>query len=219
MEYCFTAAAAGVPVRVHAEHGRDASRSAWPEPASTTSCAATSHRSSTAMCRCRTTCSAGSARSCGIPAAKNAPDQERRRYRPLRTARASGDGRAVGRDDIVIGTVARVQDVKNHASLVDGVRRCCASACRPCATGCACRSSATARCSASIQAQVAASRPAGRRVAARRAHRHRRPAARLHRLRPALAGRRHARVAARSDGLRLAGGVLARGRHPRSGRG
>jgi sugar transferase (PEP-CTERM/EpsH1 system associated) len=113
IEYAFTAALAGVPVRVHAEHGRDAS-----DPQGL-------NRKHNLLRRWLVPCidryipvsadlQRWLAQVVGVPPAKtlliaNGVDTER--FRP----------RAEGREgeEFVIGTVGRIQDVKNHKGLVD----------------------------------------------------------------------------------------------------
>lgn len=113
IEYAFTAALAGVPVRVHAEHGRDAS-----DPQGL-------NRKHNLLRRWLVPCidryipvsadlQRWLAQVVGVPPAKtlliaNGVDTER--FRP----------RAEGREgeDFVIGTVGRIQDVKNHKGLVE----------------------------------------------------------------------------------------------------
>jgi sugar transferase (PEP-CTERM/EpsH1 system associated) len=113
IEYACTAALAGVPVRVHAEHGRDAS-----DPQGL-------NRKHNLLRRWLVPCidryipvsadlQRWLAQVVGVPPAKtlliaNGVDTER--FRP----------RAEGREgeDFVIGTVGRIQDVKNHKDLVD----------------------------------------------------------------------------------------------------
>ena len=117
MEYCFTAACAGVPVRIHAEHGRDAAdpqglnkkhnflrRRLAPFIDRYVPVSDDLHR--------------WLGQVVGIPAPKsllikNGVDTERFKRAPLAaTASPWVDG------DIVIGTVARIQDIKNHRGLV-----------------------------------------------------------------------------------------------------
>lgn len=117
MEYCFTAACAGVPVRIHAEHGRDAAdphglnpkhnflrRRLAPFIDRYIPVSDDLHRWLGDVV--------------GIPAAKNfliknGVDTER--FAPRANAVTAAPWQD---DDIVIGAVARVQDVKNHRSLV-----------------------------------------------------------------------------------------------------
>jgi sugar transferase (PEP-CTERM/EpsH1 system associated) len=118
MEYSFTAAAAGVPVRVHAEHGRDASdphglnkkhnllrRHLAPFIDRYVPVSDDLHRWFNEIV--------------GIPGAKNlliknGVDLDRFKARP-----GAGAASPWRETDIVIGTVARVQDVKNHRGLVE----------------------------------------------------------------------------------------------------
>jgi len=122
LEYAFTAAVAGVPVRIHAEHGRDASdpeglnpkhnflrRRIAPFVDRFIPVSADLNRWLKDVVR--------------IPAAKtlfikNGVDTDK--YAPGGTAAADAPW---GPDDIVIGTVARVQDVKNHRLLVEALAR------------------------------------------------------------------------------------------------
>jgi sugar transferase (PEP-CTERM/EpsH1 system associated) len=118
MEYCFTAACAGVPVRIHAEHGRDASdpqglnkkhnflrRQLAPFIDRYVPVSDDLHRWFGEVV--------------GIPRTKNlliknGVDTERFRARA-----GAGAASPWGEEHIVIGTVARVQDVKNHKGLVE----------------------------------------------------------------------------------------------------
>jgi sugar transferase (PEP-CTERM/EpsH1 system associated) len=122
LEYAFTAAMAGVPVRIHAEHGRDASDPHGLNP---------KHNF---------------LRRCLVPFVDRfvpvSDDLERWLGEVVRiphektlfikngvdTDKFSPGGAAAADspwapDDFVIGTVARVQDVKNHACLVDAFAR------------------------------------------------------------------------------------------------
>jgi sugar transferase (PEP-CTERM/EpsH1 system associated) len=117
MEYCFTAAMAGVPVRIHAEHGRDASdphglnrkhnflrRQLAPFIDRYVPVSDDLHR--------------WFADVVGIPAAKNyliKNGVDTDRYAPRALSSTAAPWR---NEDIVVGAVARVQDVKNHRSLV-----------------------------------------------------------------------------------------------------
>jgi sugar transferase (PEP-CTERM/EpsH1 system associated) len=117
MEFCFTAAVAGVPVRIHAEHGRDAA-----DPQGLNRKHNFLRRRLAPFIDRYIPVSDDLQRwladVVGIPAAKNhliknGVDTER--FKP----RADAGGAAPwGPDDIVIGAVARVQDVKNHRGLV-----------------------------------------------------------------------------------------------------
>jgi len=117
MEYCFTAACAGIPVRVHAEHGRDASdphglnkkhnflrRRLAPFIDRYIPVSDDLQRWLDEVVR--------------IPAAKNLLIKngvDTGRFQPRADAVTAAPWRL---DDIVIGAVARVQEVKNHRSLV-----------------------------------------------------------------------------------------------------
>ena len=117
MEYAFTAACAGVPIRVHAEHGRDASDPEGKNP---------KHNFlrrrlapfidryvpvSDDLQRWLDQVVAIAPRK--IALIKNGVDTERFQARP---SEASASPWQAG--DFVIGTVARVQDVKHHKGLV-----------------------------------------------------------------------------------------------------
>ena len=117
MEYCFTAACAGVPVRVHAEHGRDAADPQGLNPRHNFL-----RRRLAPFIDRYVPVSDDLQRWLGevvgiAPAKtlliKNGVDTERFAARP--DACGASPWRA---DDIVIGTVARVQDIKNHRGLV-----------------------------------------------------------------------------------------------------
>jgi len=118
LEYAFTATLAGVPVRIHAEHGRDASDPEGKNPKHNflrrrlvpfvdryIPVSEDLNRWLDAVVR--------------IPGAKtqfikNGVDTDK--FAPGGAPAADSPW---GADDIVIGTVARVQDVKNHRLLVD----------------------------------------------------------------------------------------------------
>ncbi|MBK4734278.1 TIGR03088 family PEP-CTERM/XrtA system glycosyltransferase [Noviherbaspirillum pedocola] len=113
IEYAFTAAAAGVPVRVHAEHGRDAA-----DPQGLNRKHNMLRRWLVPFIDRYIPVSADLQRwlgqVVGVPTAKtlmiaNGVDTER--FRPRIEPR---DG-----DEFVIGTVGRIQDVKNHKGLVE----------------------------------------------------------------------------------------------------
>ena len=117
LEYAFTAAMAGVPVRIHAEHGRDASDPHGLNPKHNFL-----RRRLVPFVDRFIPVSEDLNRWLGdvvrIPAAKtlfikNGVDTDT--YAPGGTPAADSPWT---RDDIVIGTVARVQDVKNHRALV-----------------------------------------------------------------------------------------------------
>ena len=117
MEFCFTAALAGVPVRIHAEHGRDAS-----DPQGLNKKHNFLRRRLAPFIDRYIPVSDDLQRWLAdvvrIPAAKNHPIKngvDTERYAPRADALAAAPW---GPDDIVIGAVARVQDVKNHRGLV-----------------------------------------------------------------------------------------------------
>jgi sugar transferase (PEP-CTERM/EpsH1 system associated) len=124
MEYAFTAALAGVPVRVHAEHGRDTSDPQGLNPKHNFL-----RRRLAAFIDCYVPVSEDLNQWLGqvvrIPAAKtlfikNGVDTDK--YQPA--PRDSDGSRAPwGREHFVIGTVARVSDIKNHRGLVDAFIR------------------------------------------------------------------------------------------------
>lgn len=122
VEYAFTAALAGVPVRIHSEHGRDAGDPNGINP---------KHRFLRRMVAPFIDCQVAVSRDLqqwlrdfiGIPARKaifipNGVDTDR--FRP-----DSGNDVVppsmdmLGNGNFVIGTVGRVQDIKNHAGLID----------------------------------------------------------------------------------------------------
>lgn len=118
MEYNFTAACAGVPVRIHAEHGRDAADPHGLNPKHNFL-----RRRLAPFIDRYIPVSDDLQRWLGevvrIPTAKNlliknGVDTERFQPRPAAATAAPWRD-----DDIVIGAVARVQDVKNHRSLVE----------------------------------------------------------------------------------------------------
>jgi sugar transferase (PEP-CTERM/EpsH1 system associated) len=117
MEFCFTAAVAGVPVRIHAEHGRDAA-----DPQGLNRKHNFLRRRLAPFIDRYIPVSDDLQRWLAdvvrIPAAKNhliknGVDTER--FKPRADAVTAAPW---GPDDIVIGAVARVQDVKNHRGLV-----------------------------------------------------------------------------------------------------
>jgi sugar transferase (PEP-CTERM/EpsH1 system associated) len=119
VEYAFTAAMAGVPVRVHAEHGRDAG-----DPHGLNRKHNLLRRGLTPFIDRYVPVSDDLQRwlrqVVGVPDAKtlmiaNGVDTDR--FQPLR------DQRAAGRREFIIGTVGRIQDVKNHAGLIDAFIR------------------------------------------------------------------------------------------------
>lgn len=121
MEYAFTATLAGVPVRVHAEHGRDTSDPHGLNPKHNFL-----RRRLAPFIDCYVPVSDDLHRwlgqVVGIPAAKtlfikNGVDTDK--YRPG----SRGAGAPWGDAHFVIGTVARISDIKNHSGLVDAFIR------------------------------------------------------------------------------------------------
>ena len=124
LEYNFSAALAGVPVRIHAEHGRDASDPNGLNPKHNFL-----RRRLAPFIDCFIPVSEDLHRWLGetvrIPAAKtlfikNGVDTERF---AAAASLAADPASPWGPDDIVIGTVARIQDVKNHRGLVTAFAR------------------------------------------------------------------------------------------------
>ncbi|MCD2519383.1 TIGR03088 family PEP-CTERM/XrtA system glycosyltransferase [Massilia sp. G4R7] len=120
IEYQLTALLAGVPVRVHAEHGRDAG-----DPDGSNRKHNLLRRLLVPAIDCFVPVSADLrnwlANTVGVPEAKNKlihNGVDTDAYRPDPTA-ARPDGWPDWRDCFVIGTVGRIQDVKDHASLID----------------------------------------------------------------------------------------------------
>lgn len=122
LEYNFSAALAGVPVRIHAEHGRDAGDPHGLNPKHNFL-----RRRLAPFIDCFIPVSEDLHRWLGetvrIPAAKilfikNGVDTER-----FAAAAAGNQASPWSPEDIVIGTVARVQDVKNHRGLVAAFAR------------------------------------------------------------------------------------------------
>lgn len=120
VEYQFTALLAGVPVRVHAEHGRDAR-----DPEGTNRKHNLLRRLLAPAIDCFVPVSPDLrnwlAYTVGIPDSKNLlinNGVDTVSYRPDYDS-APPDGVPDWRNCFVIGTVGRVQDVKNHAALVD----------------------------------------------------------------------------------------------------
>ena len=123
LEYNFSGAMAGIPVRIHAEHGRDASDPHGLNPKHNFL-----RRRLAPFIDCFIPVSEDLHRWLGetvrIPAAKtlfikNGVDTERFASASM----AAGPASPWRPDDIVIGTVARIQDVKNHRGLVDAFAR------------------------------------------------------------------------------------------------
>ena len=121
LEYNFSGALAGIPVRIHAEHGRDASDPHGLNPKHNFL-----RRRLAPFIDCFIPVSEDLRRwlgeKVGIPAKqtlfiRNGVDTERF------AAAAASQASPWGPDDIVIGTVARIQDVKNHRGLIDAFAR------------------------------------------------------------------------------------------------
>ena len=121
LEYNFSGALAGIPVRIHAEHGRDASDPHGLNPKHNFL-----RRRLAPFIDCFIPVSEDLRRwlgeKVGIPAEqtlfiRTGVDTERF------AAAAAGQASPWGPNDIVIGTVARIQDVKNHRGLVDAFAR------------------------------------------------------------------------------------------------
>jgi sugar transferase (PEP-CTERM/EpsH1 system associated) len=124
LEYNFSGALAGIPVRIHAEHGRDASDPQGLNPKHNFL-----RRRLAPFIDCFIPVSEDLRRWLGetvrIPADKtlfirNGVDTERF---AAAASLAAGQASPWGPDDIVIGTVARIQDVKNHPGLVEAFAR------------------------------------------------------------------------------------------------
>jgi sugar transferase (PEP-CTERM/EpsH1 system associated) len=210
MEYAFAATLARVPVRVHAEHGRDTSDPHGLNPKHNFL-----RRRLAPFIDCYVPVSEDLNLWLGkvvkiAPAKtlfiKNGVDTDK--YRPG----VRGAGAPWGPEHFVIGTVARVSDIKNHRGLVDAFIRL-----RALLPGHA----------ASLRLSIIGDGPllpalraqANEGLAAGCTQRCGAAGAGIFRVRAALAGRRHARVAAGSHGVRAAGGGVERGRHSRSGHG
>lgn len=128
LEYNFSAALAGVPVRIHAEHGRDAGDPHGLNPKHNFL-----RRRMAPFIDCFIPVSEDLHRWLGetvrIPAAKtlfikNGVDTERfAAAAGMAASMANNAASPWGPDDIVIGTVARIQDVKNHRGLVSAFAR------------------------------------------------------------------------------------------------
>ncbi|MDB5962035.1 MAG: family PEP-CTERM/XrtA system glycosyltransferase, partial [Massilia sp.] len=117
-EYNFTAALAGVPVRIHAEHGRDAS-----DPHGLNAKHNALRRMLAPWVDCFVAVSDDLQRWLG-EVVRIAPSRTRLIKNGVDTAQFSSAVPAAkpspwGHDAIVIGTVSRIQDVKNHRTLVD----------------------------------------------------------------------------------------------------
>ena len=95
LEAVVPAWAAGVPVRIHGEHGRDVARSRRVEPPLPVGAPRCIGRSSRTTSRCRATSSAISCERVGIPPDAGRADLQRRRHRalprpPARASRSTG---------------------------------------------------------------------------------------------------------------------------------
>lgn len=121
LEYNLSGALAGIPVRIHAEHGRDASDPHGLNPKHNFL-----RRRLAPFIDCFIPVSEDLRRwlgeKVGIPAEqtlfiRNGVDTERF------AAAAASQASPWGPDDIVIGTVARIQDVKNHCGLIEAFAR------------------------------------------------------------------------------------------------
>lgn len=121
LEYNLSGALAGIPVRIHAEHGRDASDPHGLNPKHNFL-----RRRLAPFIDCFIPVSEDLRRwlgeKVGIPAKqtlfiRNGVDTERF------AAAAASQASPWGPDDIVIGTVARIQDVKNHRGLIEAFAR------------------------------------------------------------------------------------------------
>lgn len=121
LEYNCSGALAGIPVRIHAEHGRDASDPHGLNPKHNFL-----RRRLAPFIDCFIPVSEDLRRwlgeTVGIPAEqtlfiRNGVDTERF------AAAAVSQASPWGPDDIVIGTVARIQDVKNHRGLIEAFAR------------------------------------------------------------------------------------------------
>jgi sugar transferase (PEP-CTERM/EpsH1 system associated) len=121
IEYAFTATLAGVPVRIHAEHGRDAS-----DPEGKNRKHNLLRRWLVPFIDCYIPVSGDLQRwlknAVGVPDAKNllinnGVDTER--FKKDSSQKNSSALWDVPQDGFVIGTVGRIQDVKNHAGLID----------------------------------------------------------------------------------------------------
>ena len=124
LEYAFTATAAGVPVRIHAEHGRDLS-----DPNGTNR----KHNLLRKLLLPFIDCMVPVSRDLqhwlgtviGVPAAKNRlinNGVDTSRFQPLPVAATAAPA---DRPTFTIGTVGRIQDIKNHKGLVLAFLRLC----------------------------------------------------------------------------------------------
>jgi sugar transferase (PEP-CTERM/EpsH1 system associated) len=120
-EYAATATLAGVPVRIHAEHGREAS-----DPDGKNRKHNLLRRLLLPFIDCYVAVSADLQRwlkeMVGIPDAKNLlihNGVDTAKFQPALQPGSVPSGWPFSPEHIVIGTVGRIQDVKNHRSLVD----------------------------------------------------------------------------------------------------
>lgn len=121
MEYSLTASLAGVPIRIHAEHGREAS-----DPNGKNRKHNLLRRLLTPFIDCYIPVSADLQRwlktTIGVPDAKNllihnGVDTEN--YKPGKNNSMLPELRQFSAGDFIIGTVGRIQDVKDHHGLID----------------------------------------------------------------------------------------------------
>jgi sugar transferase (PEP-CTERM/EpsH1 system associated) len=121
IEYTLAASLAGVPVRVHAEHGRDAT-----DPEGKNWKHNLLRRCLIPLIDYFVPVSADLQRwlsqAIRVPAAKNKLIQngvDTKKFRPATTNGGALHGRHFPENYFVIGTVGRIQDVKNHRALID----------------------------------------------------------------------------------------------------
>ena len=125
IEYAFTAMLAGVPIRIHAEHGRDAS-----DPEGKNRKHNLLRRLLTPFIDCYVPVSHDLGHwlrtTIGVPDAKNLlinNGVDTDSFKPNERSAHADQGWRVPADSFVIGTVGRVQDVKNHLGLIDAFIR------------------------------------------------------------------------------------------------
>lgn len=121
IEYAFTAAFAGVPIRIHAEHGRDAS-----DPEGRNRKHKLLRRVLVPLIDCYVAVSDDLQQwlktSVGVPSAKNmliCNGVDTELFKPEKNQEIQAEARWRHPDYFVVGTVGRIQDVKNHHALVD----------------------------------------------------------------------------------------------------